>query len=150
MRVSSFLFLLESLLPPLGGPSYKLGSGVVVLLVVVLLGVVCGLTGRVTWEDIVSIFWSRAFLVPLVRHNCTQLWSLEFSLVEASVPCTLENTTTLTRFQNCISRVDKGEFLRKGFRNPSHRKILLKGRVPRYHGWYPRQWRKKYKYEVWR
>ena len=48
MSVSSFLFLLESLLPPLGGPSYKLGSGVVVLRVVVLLGVVCGLTGRVT------------------------------------------------------------------------------------------------------
>ena len=48
--VSSFLFLLDSLLPLLGGPSYKLGSGVVVLLVVVLLGVVCGLTGRVTWE----------------------------------------------------------------------------------------------------
>ena len=77
MRVSSFLFLLESLLPPLGGPSYKLGSGVVVLLVVVLLGVVCGLTGRVTWEDMIRIevvFWSIDSLVPLVRHNCSQLW----------------------------------------------------------------------------
>ena len=47
-RVSWFLFLFESLLPPLGGPSYKLGSGVVVLRVVVLRGVVSGLTGRVT------------------------------------------------------------------------------------------------------
>lgn len=47
--MSWFLFLFESLLPPLGGPSYKLGSGVVVLLVVVLRGVVSGLTGRVTF-----------------------------------------------------------------------------------------------------
>ena len=46
--MSWFLFLFESLLLPLGGPSYKLGSGVVVLLVVVLRGVVSGLTGRVT------------------------------------------------------------------------------------------------------
>ena len=35
------------------------------------------------------VFWSRASSVPLVRHNCSQLWSLECSLVEASLPCTL-------------------------------------------------------------